>query len=145
MHFIPLLGEQLKGDAIVELLEADDVEVIYDFDRSHENLPDAYWAHLRSSGFLFRFDEAQRLKVMFLYFQPIEGFNPVDREAIEDIPLFSKNTEVEKYCAGKGMKYSKGERREKKWVRLETPEHHVHYEFRDGILTLVTLTDVSSR
>jgi len=51
MDFESLLGRQLKDDEVVEVLEARDMQVVYDFDRTHENLEDVYWAAAQASGF----------------------------------------------------------------------------------------------
>ncbi|WPH17312.1 hypothetical protein [Variovorax paradoxus] len=65
MDFESLLGRQLKDDAVVEVLDAHDMQVVYDFDRSHENLEDVYWAAAQASGFQFRFDQDQKLDVVY--------------------------------------------------------------------------------
>jgi hypothetical protein len=39
MQYLPLLGKHLKDDDVVEVLEWADAEVVYDFDRTHENMP----------------------------------------------------------------------------------------------------------
>jgi hypothetical protein len=57
MEFLPLLGKHLKDDEVIEVLEWANMEVVYDFDRLHENTPDVYWASATAEGFQFRFDE----------------------------------------------------------------------------------------
>lgn len=52
-------------DSIVELLEHFDIDVDYDFDRTHEEMEDVYWAASQQNGFQFRFDETQKLDVVF--------------------------------------------------------------------------------
>ena len=37
-----LLGKKLKDDDILDVLEDYEIEVVYDFDRSHENIEDIY-------------------------------------------------------------------------------------------------------
>ncbi len=51
MKFLPLLGKLLKDDEVVAVLEQADMEVIYDFDRLHENTPDKYWAESKKHGY----------------------------------------------------------------------------------------------
>lgn len=142
MHFLPLLGKQLKDDAVVEVLEYHDIEVIYEFDRLHENLPDEYWAAAKSDGFLLNFDADQTLQVIFLYASSIEEFSPVDRNDC-DIQFFPSLSEVELYAAQRGVRSTKGKRELleiwRDWVRLEYERYSVHYEFRNGELALVTI------
>lgn len=41
MQFLPLLGQPLKSDAIIDLLEHWEADVVYAFDRDNEGEPDA--------------------------------------------------------------------------------------------------------
>src|SRR5438876_10511372 len=106
MHFLPLLGKHLKDDVVMEVLEDEDIEVIYDFDRLHENTPDKYWASSKRLGFRLRFDASQMLDVIFLYAMSLDGFAQIDR-ADCDVPLFSSIAEAEAYGAERGARITK--------------------------------------
>ena len=88
MNFLSLLGKKLKDDCIVDILDFADIEVIYEFDRSHENLEDLYWAQSKQHGFQFRFDKDQILDNIFIYARSAEGFTAVDRNLVEGISFF---------------------------------------------------------
>jgi hypothetical protein len=53
MNFLALLGKKLKDDDVIELFERAHIHVVCDFDRSHENVPDRYWAAAKKEGFQF--------------------------------------------------------------------------------------------
>ena len=78
MKYIDLLGKQLKSDDVIDVLESDDLDVIYSFDRLHENQPDVYWVASKAEGVQMRFNEDQALDTLFFYIQPDEGFSPCD-------------------------------------------------------------------
>ena len=144
MHFLPFLGRHLKDDQVIELLEHYDMDVVYDFDRLHENMPDKYWAVSKAHGFQFRFTEEQRLDAIFLYLAPVEGFSAIDRSGI-DVPLFGAVSEVEAHCTGNGLPFAQGHVRpgalaECDWGRVDTDEWSAHYDFRKGALTIICLS-----
>ncbi len=56
----------MKDDDTLEVLERYDITVTYDFDRTHENIDDMYWAASKDGGFQFRFNKEQKLDVVFL-------------------------------------------------------------------------------
>ena len=143
MQFLPLLGKRLKEDAVLELLEDYDIEVVYDFDRLHENTADKYWAASKKDGFQLRFSAEQTLDVVFLYTAPVDGFAAVDSSDL-DIPLFSGVAEVEAHCTARSLRFTKGQMRggvlaERDWVRIDADTHSTHYDFRGGVLTIVSL------
>ncbi len=144
MRFLPLLGKPLKSDEIADLLELWDADVIYDFDRTHENIPDEYWAGLRELGVQLLFDDSQRLKVIFLYTLEGDGFSPVDLSD-SDIQTFRSPAEVAAYAARAGIATSEGQASLlgpiSDWIKLEWSTHSVHYEFRGGELCLVTVAE----
>ena len=78
MNFLPLLRKPLKSDEIIKILEHWDVDVIYSFDRDHENLPDEYSAAVPQEGFELVFDDEQSLKTAFVYVIATDGFEPAD-------------------------------------------------------------------
>jgi len=142
MKFLPLLGKRLKDDEVVDVLENAEMEVVYDFDRLHENAPDKYWAESKKDGYQFGFDADQILSVIFLYTAPVDGFTPITRSDC-DVSFFATTEEVEAYGADQKLRTTKGKadflgtRRD--WVRLEYERYSIHHEFRDGGLALVTI------
>ena len=143
MQFLPLIGKPLKDDAVVDVLDYAKMEVVYDFDRLHENTPDKYWAESKKDGFQIGFDADQILCVIFLYCAPIDGFTPITRSDC-DVSFFATADEAEAYGTAQEFRITKGKadflgaRRD--WVRLEYERYFVHYEFRDGSLALATVT-----
>ena len=108
MRILPLLNKSLKDKAILEILEWGDGYVIYDFDRSHENLPDVYYAHCKKRGMCMLFNEKQKLGTIFLYVLGIEGYTPLDLADVDDITFFSRFSDVEAYAKGKALTYKTG-------------------------------------
>jgi hypothetical protein len=147
MNLRTLLGHKLKDDEILEVLEAYRVEsVIYDFDRHHENMKDAYWAAAKDAGFQLRFDQYQVLDTIFCYIVANEGFSPTSPQII-GAPIYRSFDEAEAASKTAGLKYSvsdpkNGPTFHKLWLRVELPERHEHYEFRDAGLSQVTLMRV---
>ena len=144
MHFLPFLGKALKADEVLELLEDQDIDVVYDIDRSHENIPDKYWATSQKNGFQFRFDADQKLDVIFLYVAPVDGFSAIDCRDL-DVPSFAGIAQVEAYCTSKNLRFAKGQMRsgvlsDRDWARIDFDAHSIHYDFRADILTIITLS-----
>ena len=141
MKVLSLIGKQLKDDEILELLESEDVSVVYDFDRSHENMPDIYWAAFKQAGFLLRFDEDQRLDTIFFYIVPDEGSEAVVPGFLEDVPLFSSREQVERFAESCQGEFFKGEPGPSvRWAKFNKGEVAFHYEFHDDVLHRVTLS-----
>lgn len=140
MKFLPLLGKQLKDDDVTDLLECDDVEVIYDFDRLHENTADVYWAAAKEQGYLLRFDAQQVLDVIFLYVVPAEGFAPINQNLVDDVVFFASRSELEAHVHTCNLRATRGAPSpDRAWIRVELGRESVHYEYIGGQLTLVTL------
>ncbi len=144
MNILSLLNRSLKDDEIIEILEWADAQVVYDFDRSHENIPDIYWASCQSKGLCLRFDEEQRLGTIFLYVRGIEEYAPADLAQFDGINFFPDIAQVEEYAKNSGVSYRCGERPHQlppcgKWIRIEMKDYSLHYEFRDEGLALVTV------
>lgn len=135
MDFLPLLGESLKGDAIVEILELFDMSVVYDFDRLREGTPDRYWSESRTHGFQFGFEDDQRLALIFLYVSPREGFTPID-VAMLDVPAHATLADARMAMERAGILDRQGEA----WVRSREGDRRIHYEYRDGALSMITLS-----
>lgn len=143
MKFLPLLGKKLKDDDVIEILEGLNMDVIYEFDRLHEGQPDIYWAASKPEGFQFRFDEAQRLDVVFLHITPSDGYAAISQRD-SDIPFFSSTQEVETFGEAQHLRVEKGSADflgiSRKWARLGFVSHSIHYEFHAGTLALVTIS-----
>jgi hypothetical protein len=144
MKFLQLLGKRLKDDELLDLLEIYDAEVVYDFDRLHENMPDQYWAACMAQGILFSFNASQVLSTIFLYLDDLEGYTPIELVEIEDIQLFSSVQEIEAYCVTEGYVCKKGGRADvnpsKLWARIDKPNVSIHYEFVAGHLARITVS-----
>lgn len=82
MKLVSYLDRKLKDDAVIELLEHYDMEVVYQFDRLHENTADAYSSSSKSAGFELRFNEYQTLETIWCYVKARDGFNAVDASIV---------------------------------------------------------------
>ena len=144
MRFISLLGALLKSDEVVELLEANETRVIYDFDRLNEGTPDRYWAEFKHLGYLLRFDANQTLDAVFIYVIPSEGYSGVDPNILQDVPFFKSRDEVDPGSFPFACALRRGDAalggRKVCWARVDASEFSLHFEFRDGVLSLITLS-----
>jgi hypothetical protein len=144
MNLTALLGRRLKDDEILDVLECFQVEeVIYDFDRNHENLEDVYWAAARSAGFQLRFDKHQVLDTVFCYVVADEGFLPIATEII-GAPVHPTFEAAEAACQRARQTYSvsdssRGPKFHKWWLKVESPAYSTHYQFKAGVLFRITL------
>lgn len=133
MKYIDLLGKQLKSDDVIDVLERDDLDVIYDFDRLHENQPDVYWVASKAEGVQMRFSEDQTLDTLFFYIQSDEGFSPCDAESL-GVPVFDSRDSARSYAAQSGFPVSEGEVNflgvYRKWIKIDFGSHLLHSEFR---------------
>lgn len=145
MKLKDLLGKKLKDDAVLGFFDDYDVEdVVYDFDRLHENMEDVYWAPSHTAGFQMRFNQGQVLDTIFCHVVEKEGFSPIS-QALIGAPVYRTFDEAEEACRKTGTAYSisdasKSPKFHKRWLRMESPEAWVHYEFKDGVISLVTLS-----
>lgn len=133
---LSLLGKQLKDDDIIDLLELHDVDVVYAFDRLHENMPDIYWASFHSLGVQLRFNEHQALSTIFCYIAARDGFNAAAIHAI-GVPVYESFQLAEQACQSNAVAYEASPT--KAWLKALGHDHHTHYEFSEGVLSLVTL------
>ena len=138
MNLSSLLRKKLKDDDILEILEFFEIEVVYDFDRLHENLEDKYWAPAKSVGFQLCFNEGQVLKNIFCYIVANEGFSPISNDMI-GVPVYKTYEAAEQACKTAGVKYSASPR-VGWWIRIEAANLWSHYQFKDGALVLLTLS-----
>jgi hypothetical protein len=143
MQLLPLLGKQLKDDAVIDILDDTEMDVIYDFDRLHEGQPDKYWATSKEAGFQLGFDAAQALDVIFLHLTPGDGFAAFSQGDC-DVTFFTTTAEAQAFGETQCLQVSKGRADflgvVRDWVRLEFATHSIHYEFHGDSLALVTIT-----
>jgi|GEM_PF-1021306 hypothetical protein len=137
MKYIDLLGKHLKSDDVIDVLEYDDLDVIYAFDRLHENQPDVYWVASKAEGVQMRFNEDQVLDTLFFYIQPDEGFSPCDPDSL-GVPVFDSRDGARIYAAQSGLPVIEGETDflgvYRKWIKIDFGSHLHHSEFREGKL-----------
>lgn len=138
MKLVSYLERMLKDDAVIELLEHYDMEVIYQFDRLHENTADAYSSGARSAGFQLQFNEHQVLDTVWAYVKPRDGYVAVE-PSILGVPCYSSFAEAVAAAQALGLPLSKPASGSEAWIRLEGDRNWHHYEFADGELALVTL------
>ncbi|MCU7853409.1 MAG: hypothetical protein KZQ80_14495 [Candidatus Thiodiazotropha sp. (ex Monitilora ramsayi)] len=144
MEFAKLLGKKLKDDVVMEILEHYDMDVVYDFDRTHEGMEDVYWAASQENGFQFRFNENQLLDVIFLYMVPREGFTPIDKSEI-DVPIYGSFLEAKSAFENNGVKFTNYPSEDpndewfQRWINGAHGTYTTHYEFKDKKLRMITL------
>lgn len=144
VNFIDLLGKQLKDDIVMEILEHYEIDVAYDFDRTHEGMEDVYWAASQENGFQLRFDENQKLDVIFLYMVEREGFTPISRNEI-DVPIYESFAEAKNYFEANNLEYTKPPIEEpsdpwyQRWIKTNNGIYTSHYEFKDMQPRMITL------
>jgi hypothetical protein len=141
MKLVDYLGNNLKDDELVELLEHYDMSVIYDFDRLHENTPDSYSSSAEAAGIELRFNERQALETIWCYVKARDGFAPVDPNEV-GVQLYSSFIEAKSAAESSGVKISQpppGSNMEGQWIRFDRETLWIHYQFLDGELALVTL------
>ena len=145
MNLVALLGSGMKSDEVLEILEHFELTVIYDFDRTHENMDDLYWASAKSAGFELRFNAHQILDTIFLYAQVRDGFSPIDR-TIAAVPFFATFDDANTALRAQGLDFrtSPGEMGSpgyKWWIKANHGTHTVHYQYnREGELAVVTVS-----
>ena len=144
MEFINLIGINLKDDVMLEILEHYDIEVIYDFDRTHENMEDRYWVTSEQNGFQFRFNENKELDVIFLYLSEEDGFTPIDKADL-GLPVYETFDNAETSFSENKIPYiqSQGEpgsEMYKAWIKASFNNYTVHYQFEENIINMVTIS-----
>lgn len=143
---VNLLSKSLKDEAILQFLEDHQAgPVVYDFDRLREGTADSYWAEARGAGYALRFNEHQVLRTVHCYVMPLDGFSPCDVAAL-GVQIYETRDEVERVAKARGFRVVTGEANipalslQTKWARIEDEHSWVHYEFRDGALSMVNLS-----
>lgn len=145
MQFSKLLGQKLKSDDIIELLEHFDIDVVYDFDRLHEGMEDIYWASAYEQGFQLRFDKEQTLDVVFLYMIERDGFTPISESEIE-VPIFASFVDAKESFEVSGIEYTNSpsddpnHKMYQRWIKSKSDGHTVHYEFVNQRLRMITMS-----
>ena len=141
MKYIDLLGKSLKSDFLIDLLETYDTQVVYEYDRTHENLADKYHVEIADLGLRFVFDETQILQTLFVTLVDVTTFNPFDDD--DRFRVFVSKSEARQYAKDndiltlEGQTDFLGEHRD--WIRLENASYTIHYEYIDSALTMITL------
>ena len=137
MNLTEYLGLGLKSDAVIELLEHFDMQVVYAFDRLHENAPDRYFAAAKAMGFQLRFNEQQVLDAIWCYIRSRGDFAAVDVSSV-GVHCYASFEEAKTAAESIGVKISTPPSGTK-WIRLERDQAWHHYEFAGDELVLVTL------
>jgi hypothetical protein len=141
MKHLDLLGTPLKSEFLFDLLETYDARVVYEYDRTHENLPDEYHAEIPDLGLQFVFDESQMLRTLFMKPTEVTTFNPFEDD--ERIRKFASKTEARQHAKNNGVPTSEGETdfmgEQRDWIRLESDTHSIHYEYVNSELKMITL------
>lgn len=141
MKYLDLLDVHLKDDILCDLFETYDVDVVYEYDRMHENLPDEYRAEISDLGLEFVFDEKQMLNTLFMEQKEIETFNPFEDD--ENLKRFESKASAIKYATENEIEITEGISNfmgeEKDWIRFDFPKHMIHYEFVFRKLKKITI------
>lgn len=141
MKLISYLNKSLKSEELIELFEINEVDVIYTYDRIYEGRSDEYIGSIRNLGLQFIFNETQILSTVFIYIKD-EEFLSANLESL-GLSTFDSKNNLLKYAQKNSLKYSEGRAaflgQEREWLKLDFLNYTVHYEFRDGSLSLVTL------
>jgi hypothetical protein len=144
-----LLGRELKSDEIIEVLDALDLHVIYNFDRLSEGTDDCYCVSANSAGFELVFGPQQVLRTIFCYALPRDGFSPVD-PSIVGVPFYSSVEAAQRGFAAASVPALAGTvdlsfldgAPTVHWVKGQFRQYSVHYQFNaSGVLELVTLSN----
>lgn len=145
MTHIDLLRTDLKCDILNDLFETYDVDIVYRYDRTCENLPDEYSAGIPELGLEFIFDSQQKLCTLFMKNVTSDGFNPFEQDEV-GLPTFSSKTEAVSYASTNAIQISQGSAeflgKIRDWIRFEYTNHSVHYEFIDSRLSMTTIQAV---
>jgi hypothetical protein len=137
MNLSTLLGRSLKSDEVIDVLEHFGVEVVYDFDRLHENAEDMYWASAPQAGFELRFNSRQALDTMFFFSKPRGKFLAIE-PSISGVPFYDSFGDAKSAFLERGLAYREGG--QMGWIKGDLGDHSVHYDFNEnGTLSLVTL------
>lgn len=147
MTHIELMGIELKSEVLNDLFETYDVDVVYRYDRTYENLPDEYLADIPELGLEFIFDSERKLRTLFMNVES-DGFNPLEEDQAS-LPKFSSKAEAVRYTSTNAIQFSQGSAdflgEVRDWVRFVYAKHSVHYEFVDSKLSMTTIQSAVNR
>lgn len=145
MEYLDLLQSSLKCDVLLDLFETYDVEVVYSYDRNHENMEDEYTAEIPEMGLGFVFDSSQRLTTLFMRNVEHTGFNPFTGNDPRNVP-FQNGAAAIKWASENSID---AEHREAQtddvfgeipeWIKLNFETFYLHYQFNDGTIDKVTM------
>ncbi len=145
MDYKDLLGQQLKCDFLHELFETYDVDVIYSYDRTYDNLEDFFCAEIPEMGLEFSFNHSQKLTTLFMKNVKHSGYNPFTGSDPRNVP-FKTGKEACKYTQKHSiqMEYHKANNDSflgtiPEWIIFDFDEYSTHYEFNDAGISMVTL------
>ena len=147
MKYLDLIGLPLKHDVLNDLFETYEVEVVYEYDRTHENMADEYRAEVPDLGLEFIFDAGQKLSTLFMEQKEINTFNPFE-ERDERLKKFDSKNSARAYAEEKELKVTEGNAdfmgEEQDWIRFDLPKHSIHYQYTSGKLKKITLQNVKA-
>jgi hypothetical protein len=143
MDFISLLGKKLKDDDIIELLEDNNLETIYEFDRLHENIDDLYWVQATKKGFALRFNKDQILDTIFLYICKTGNIKEIDCSEI-NFKLYKSTEEARNDFIKMNIPYQQNNidkciSDNQCWIKGIFNNYSVHYQFNNDKLNLITI------
>jgi hypothetical protein len=145
MNYIDILGESLKNAFLIDLFEIYDVDVIYEYDRTYENIEDEYRAEIPEMGLGFIFDSSQRLTTLFMKIVEHSGYNPFEGDDPRKVS-FSSAPGAMRYAKEKSIDAVHQEAKTDsffgdvpEWVKFNFQSYSIHYQFSDYGVHLVTL------
>ena len=142
MKYLELLSVQLKDDFLNDLFETYDVQVVYEYDRTYENMPDQYRAEILDLGLQFIFDENQRFLTLFIDQKETSTWNPFEEDDAR-LKKFSSKVSARNYAKENGIAITEGNAEfmgeERDWIRFDLSGHSIHYQFTGGILKKITI------
>ena len=133
MRLSELLGVDLKSDPVLDLVEQQGLQVIYQLDTLRENLSDSYSISAPVLGFELRFDAAQSLDTIWCHLRDNGHYRAIDPEIL-GVPLFDTMEAVLVHGAGLGAEVEARENVEFlgksiNWAKICQKHAIHHYEF----------------
>ena len=142
MKYLDLLGVRLKDDFLNDLFETYEVDVVYEYDRTHENMPDEYRAEIPDLGLQFVFDENQMFFTLFIEQKQAETWNPFEEDDVR-LKRFATKASARNHATENRMAISEGNAEfmgeERDWIRFDLSGYSIHYEFVGGCLKKITI------
>jgi len=150
MNYIDILGEPLKSDFLIDLFETYDVDVIYTYDRAHENMEDEYRCGIPDMGLEFIFDDSQKLTTLFMTKIEHSGYNPFEGDDPRMTP-FQTADEAMRIARTNSIDAMHQKAKEDsffgvipEWVKFTFNNHSIHYQFDDTGISCVTLQTLNT-